>query len=166
MPGMSKAQARQRTAAASAARFSQITPASSTPVASAASSFSSTFGVGVDIAHIPRFAGIYKRHGLHFLRKCLHPDEIVQMQKISNGSGRGASVSGASVDSASAPTTASATSELAAATFLASRWAAKEAMVKASGQRLLFPHMRVSRDSNQGAEGHIDSATTHHKEEE
>lgn len=34
------------------------------------------FGLGVDIAHIPRFARTFERHGERFLNKAFHPTEI------------------------------------------------------------------------------------------
>lgn len=34
------------------------------------------FGLGVDIAHIPRFARTFERHGERFLKKAYHPTEI------------------------------------------------------------------------------------------
>lgn len=34
------------------------------------------FGLGVDIAHIPRFARTLERHGERFLKKAYHPTEI------------------------------------------------------------------------------------------
>lgn len=138
------------------------------------------FGIGVDIAHIPRFERLLQRHADRFLVKALHPAEIAQLRRIittddhksSNDqmpSGAEsaeatdvstAAASSAAVDSDAAATAAafvaasSSTTRLAAITFVASRWAAKEAMVKATGQRLLFPEMRVARNSHKGAEGH------------
>jgi holo-[acyl-carrier protein] synthase len=34
------------------------------------------FGVGVDIAHVPRFERCVARHGERFLRRAFHPQEI------------------------------------------------------------------------------------------
>lgn len=34
------------------------------------------FGVGVDIAHVPRFERCFARHGDRFLRRAFHPSEI------------------------------------------------------------------------------------------
>jgi len=100
------------------------------------------YGIGVDIAHIPRFQRIYERHGMQFLRKCLHPTEIKQIQALAAPSGFKAADAADAVDAAAPP---------AVLTFLASRWAAKEALIKAAGSRLLFPEMLVSRDSSVGA---------------
>lgn len=36
------------------------------------------FGVGVDIAHIPRFQDCFARHGERFLRRAFHPSEIAE----------------------------------------------------------------------------------------
>ena len=74
------------------------------------------FGIGVDVAEIRRFGELYKKSGERFLFKALSPDEkaFVQQQP---------------------------TDQL--AELLARRWAIKEALVKASGKRLLFPDMHL-----------------------
>lgn len=36
------------------------------------------YGIGVDIAHIPRFRQCFARHGDRFLRRALHPSEIAE----------------------------------------------------------------------------------------
>jgi holo-[acyl-carrier protein] synthase len=76
-------------------------------------------GIGVDLAHIPRFERVYARFGERFLAKCLHPAEIHRFHRLQRkDNGRHWS-------------------------FLASRWACKEAAVKASGARLFFPELCV-----------------------
>lgn len=152
-------------------------------VSSSASSIPSAaapgvFGIGVDIAHIPRFERLLQRQGARFLVKAMHPAEIQQLSRIVTADDKSsnsqtplaaesaesadsstAAASAAAADSDAAATAAafvaasSSTTRLAAVTFVASRWAAKEAMVKATGQRLLFPEMRVARNSQKGAEG-------------
>jgi holo-[acyl-carrier protein] synthase len=82
-------------------------------------------GLGVDIVHIPRVARLHQLHGEKFLKKFLHPKEIEQFESISLSSKR--------------------------STFLASRWAAKEAAYKAfSRVRIPFPDFIVSK-SDKGA---------------
>lgn len=77
------------------------------------------FGIGVDLAMISRLDGVHRRHGDHFLKKCLSPTEHAATKTMSKER---------------------------LATFIASRWAVKEALVKASGQRLLFPHISIVRE--------------------
>ncbi len=84
------------------------------------------FGTGIDLAHIPRFETTLSRYGDRFLNKALHATEISELKSIPevpDGPRR-------------------------RATFLASRWAAKEAFTKAVGARLLFPEMRVGKPSS------------------
>jgi phosphopantetheine--protein transferase-like protein len=135
----------------------------------AAATIGGVFGIGVDVAHIPRFGRVYERQGMRFLRKCLHPKEIAQLQRLEAEAAQGAkgasfpadSLSSSSPnDAASVPVLSS--SSLSAArplssvpfavsSFLASRWSAKEALTKAAGKRLLFPDMHVQRDGAAGA---------------
>jgi phosphopantetheine--protein transferase-like protein len=140
-----------------------------TTAATAAAAVGVVFGIGVDVAHIPRFGRVYERQGMRFLRKCLHPKEIAQMQRIEAEAAqgpKGASVSAASLSS-SLPNDAATAAALpassisaarpsssvpfAVSSFLASRWSAKEALTKAAGKRLLFPDMHVQRDGAAGA---------------
>lgn len=77
------------------------------------------FGVGVDVAHVPRFARTLARFGERFLRRAFHPREVAELR-------------------ARRPEDRAA--------FLASRWAVKEAAFKAfHGHRVLFPEMRIAR---------------------
>lgn len=83
------------------------------------------FGVGVDIAHIPRFQRIVERWGARFLQRAFAPAEISAYSALA--------------------------SPAAKATFLASRWASKEALHKAishrTGLRLDFTHIEVCRSA-------------------
>jgi phosphopantetheine--protein transferase-like protein len=115
---------------------SAIDGASASIGAGLASSGRRVFGIGVDVAHIPRFASVYARQGAPFLRKCLHPAEIEHVRTMEQ------QINDATTVDSALPTPAAA--NLVAA-YLASRWAVKEAMIKASGQRLLFPEMRITR---------------------
>jgi len=76
------------------------------------------FGIGVDIAHIPRFQAILSRVRDRFLSKLLHPKEISQFHSLI---------------------------PLRQPQFVASRWAVKEAVVKSAGKRLLFPEMQIAK---------------------
>ncbi|GLD96064.1 hypothetical protein PINS_up004742 [Pythium insidiosum] len=77
------------------------------------------FGIGTDVAFIPRFQRTLERHGDRFLRRAFHPDEIRAL--------------------ASRPATEH-------AAYLASRWAVKEAAYKAFQRyRVLFPEISVGR---------------------
>lgn len=81
----------------------------------------SIHGVGVDIAHIPRFVRLLANHAIsaRLQQKMLHPLEIQQLTSIQ-------ATSNTDIDRR-------------AAEFVASRWAVKEAVTKAFGARLLFP---------------------------
>ena len=83
------------------------------------------FGHGIDIAKISRFAQTYEKYGDRYLKKALHPNEIAQFQNL------------ADINDTKAR-------------FLASRWALKEAVIKASGKRLLFPEMFLYADKSIG----------------
>eukprot|EP00501_MAST-03F_sp_TOSAG23-6_P001056 GSMAST32.ASY1.ANO1.1099.1 assembled CDS len=75
------------------------------------------FGLGIDVAHIPRFKGILARHEDRFLRRAFHPNEIIEFQKCSSSTRM---------------------------KYIASRWAAKEAVYKAFGShRIPFPDICV-----------------------
>jgi len=140
-----------------------------TTAVTAAATVGGVFGIGVDVAHIPRFGRVYERQGMRFLRKCLHPKEIAQVQRLEAAATQGAK--GASVfadplspsspnDAATIPVLSSSSNSAArpsfsvpfsVSSFIASRWSAKEALTKAAGKRLLFPDMHVQRDGAAGA---------------
>nr|CCA16412.1 conserved hypothetical protein [Albugo laibachii Nc14] len=86
------------------------------------------FGIGVDIAYIPRFRRTFERYGERFLKRAYHPNEIREFQ---NKSARSRVL------------------------FLASRWAVKEAVFKAfQHHRISFPEIVVvssSKDKHQCA---------------
>jgi phosphopantetheine--protein transferase-like protein len=175
------AAARSATTTAAASFSNQRSHSSSSPSSASLSSQATTtattaeaavggvFGIGVDVAHIPRFDRVYERQGMRFLRKCLHPKEIAQVQRLEAEAAQGApatSVPAASPssslpnDAASVPALSSSSISAArpsssvpfsVSSFLASRWSAKEALTKAAGKRLLFPDMHVQRDSAAGA---------------
>jgi holo-[acyl-carrier protein] synthase len=73
--------------------------------------------IGVDITHTSRFSKIVSKHGERFVKKVLSDDELV-FWRISATPDR----------------------------FLASRWAAKEALTKAMGSKLPFQGVQI--DSN------------------
>mmetsp|Transcript_56604 Transcript_56604/g.133286 ORF Transcript_56604/g.133286 Transcript_56604/m.133286 type:complete len:141 (+) Transcript_56604:26-448(+) len=78
-------------------------------------------GVGVDLAHVPRFARILSRFGDRFAKRVLHGEELSQLATLTK-------------------------SGLERARFIASRWAAKEALHKAVGsQRLEFTQISVQK---------------------
>jgi phosphopantetheine--protein transferase-like protein len=81
-------------------------------------------GVGVDLVKISRISDILrKNYKLRFLTKVLHPKELEHFQTI--------------------------TSEEYQGQFVASRWAAKEATVKAIGKReLVFAETHITKDLN------------------
>lgn len=80
-------------------------------------------GIGVDVCHVPRLARAHARFGDRFLRRAFHPAEAARFTALM----------------ARGPPAA-------AHAFLASRWAAKEALHKALGAlRLLFPDVEVVR---------------------
>lgn len=68
-----------------------------------------------------RFSDILGKHGDKFLHKALHPREIVAFKALKDDEQR--------------------------VRFVASRWAAKEAVVKAAGKRLLFPEILLASGS-------------------
>lgn len=76
------------------------------------------FGHGVDVAAMSRFTDVVSRFGDKFLNKCLHPSEFAAYHRIESPEAR--------------------------EKFLASRWAVKEAVVKATGKRLLFPEIALA----------------------
>ena len=76
-------------------------------------------GIGVDIAATGRVLRLFERYGQRFLAKAFHPAEVRALDALPAGS---------------------------VGPFLASRWAAKEALHKALGtKRLLFPDIEVAR---------------------
>ena len=84
----------------------------------------SIHGIGVDIAHIPRFVRLLGNHaiGARLQRKMLHPLEIQHLSSIQEAA--------VHVDRR-------------VAEYVASRWAVKEAVTKAFGARLLFPDIHL-----------------------
>ncbi|RLN95268.1 hypothetical protein BBJ28_00027242, partial [Nothophytophthora sp. Chile5] len=77
------------------------------------------YGIGVDVALVPRFQRSFARFGERFLRRAFHPQEIDEFYAR---------------PSAERPA------------FLASRWAVKEATFKAFQRyRVRFPEIRVAR---------------------
>jgi holo-[acyl-carrier protein] synthase len=81
-------------------------------------------GIGVDMADARRLLRVLERHGPRFLAKAFHPAEARALGALPAAS---------------------------VGPFLASRWAAKEALHKALGtQRLLFPDIEVHRSSAGG----------------
>lgn len=73
------------------------------------------FGIGSDIAHIPRFERLYAKQGERFARHILTPLELAQFQaRLARSPARGVR-------------------------FLATRFAAKEAFSKACGLGLRMP---------------------------
>jgi holo-[acyl-carrier protein] synthase len=89
----------------------------------------SLYGSGIDLAHIPRFRASLTSYGDRLLAKMMHPLEITEFNALPAWDGDRR------------------------ARFVASRWAAKEALTKALNVpgrdkiRLLFPEMRVARPS-------------------
>ena len=82
-------------------------------------------GIGVDICHIPRIARVLERYGTRFTDKMLAPGEAAALAALPPPR---------------------------RATFVASRWAAKEALHKAlRAPRLLFPDMEVRPAPTTGA---------------
>jgi len=79
------------------------------------------YGIGCDIAHIPRFLTLLNRYGHRFLNRAFHPEEIAFLSSMPGDHRR--------------------------AQFAASRWAVKEATLKACGSRLHFPEIFVSTKS-------------------
>ena len=81
----------------------------------------SIYGIGTDIAHIPRFVRLLSDHALRarLQRKMLHPLEIQQVSSIR--------------------ASAAVNADVRVAEYVAGRWAVKEAVTKAFGARLLFP---------------------------
>lgn len=84
----------------------------------------SIFGHGVDISHIPRVVSVYDRQGIRFLKKMMHEKEISQFESLHSQD------------------------RIKASQFIASRWSLKEAIIKATGSRLLFPEMYLVRDTS------------------
>jgi holo-[acyl-carrier protein] synthase len=78
------------------------------------------FGIGTDLVELARVASTYRRFGRHFVERILMPAELVGFERV-------------------------ATTEPRAARFLAQRFAAKEAIVKALGTG--FAHGMWLRDS-------------------
>lgn len=86
-------------------------------------------GIGADITYVPRFRELMARHGDRFIGKSLHPAEIHELKQLSPSS-------------SSSPSQHSEYSD-GQLRYIASRWAIKEALVKSTGVRLLFPELRI-----------------------
>lgn len=93
-------------------------------------------GVGVDICLVRRVAAAHARFGRRFLERAFHPTEVERFERLlaqAGGVGGGTLGGGGGGGMPAA-----------AANFLASRWAAKEALHKAlRSHRLLFPEVEV-----------------------
>ena len=72
------------------------------------------FGVGIDLCRIDRVQRLFDLYGARFLRRAYHESEILHFQELPLSR---------------------------RPTFLAGRWAVKEACLKAAGVRLLFPEI-------------------------
>ncbi|DBA04205.1 TPA: hypothetical protein N0F65_004313 [Lagenidium giganteum] len=91
------------------------------------------YGVGVDIAYIPRFVRTFDKFGDRFLQRAYHPEEVKEFYRKSAESRY---------------------------VFLASRWAVKEATYKAFRQfRVQFPEIRVVRDKLRGDDSDDDTSS-------
>jgi phosphopantetheine--protein transferase-like protein len=88
--------------------------------------------VGVDVCHVPRVAAAAARFGDRFLARAFHPAEVARYLRL--------------MAAATPPGPGVTPPAGAAAAFLASRWAAKEALHKAlrGSRRLLFPEVEVA----------------------
>ena len=76
------------------------------------------YGIGVDIAYIPRFQRTISLFEKRFLQRAFHPAEILQFHLLpKDGNHR--------------------------CNFVASRWAAKEAAYKAFGTKILFADIQI-----------------------
>jgi phosphopantetheine--protein transferase-like protein len=104
---------------------------SATSFSSSFSSLSQVLGVGIDVAHTARFTGVYERRGRRFLDKMLHPTECAHFL---------ATLSHTHDDVGNRQR----------ADYLAARWACKEALVKATGVRVLFPDVCLRRQHGDG----------------
>ena len=95
-------------------------------------------GCGVDVVKVARVARLVDRYGSRFLRRAFHPVEIERHEVLI---ARGLASSGHQ--------------------FLASRWAVKEATLKAfNGWRIPFPEVRIERlgdGGNGGTEREVES---------
>jgi holo-[acyl-carrier protein] synthase len=82
------------------------------------------FGVGVDIAQVGRFVRILGRHRDRFLKRAFHEQERKEFiaRKFAT--------------------------EYHACQHIAGRWAAKEAVTKAIGSRILFPEIVIQSNVN------------------
>jgi phosphopantetheinyl transferase (holo-ACP synthase) len=88
-------------------------------------------GCGVDVVKVARIARLVDRYGSRFLRRAFHPVEIERHERLV---ARGLASGGHQ--------------------FLASRWAVKEATLKAfNGWRIPFPEVRIERLGDGGDDG-------------
>jgi holo-[acyl-carrier protein] synthase len=92
-------------------------------------------GVGTDIVRTARVLRLHERFGSRFLEKAFHPNEAADYLALADAR---------------------------KATFLASRWAVKEALHKALGsKRLLFPDIELVRGDPGGPRGAAPSLRLH-----
>eukprot|EP01083_Nonionella_stella_P045925 123039_1 len=77
------------------------------------------FGIGTDIIRSKRLMKVYAKHGERFLKRAFHPEEIERFQSMH--------------------------SNVTKEQFLSSRWAVKEATMKAFGKRILFPDISIKK---------------------
>lgn len=83
------------------------------------------FGHGIDVTNSKRVISVYNRQGTRFLQKMMHANEIAHFEQLITDN-----------------------KQQYAEQFIASRWALKEAVIKATGARLLFPEMYLAKSSS------------------
>ena len=111
-------------------------------------------GIGVDGCHMPRIGASVAKFGDRFLARAFHPNEIARYRSLAASA---ASAGSPSVKQHQLPVPP-------AVAFLASRWAAKEALHKAlRSHRLLFPEIEVCKLSDASAHGSIESVDHAHE---
>lgn len=81
------------------------------------------FGVGCDLAHIARMSSVLSKYESRFLQRALHPREIIRYYHL-NKENR--------------------------LQFIASRWALKEAVLKAFGQKIRFNQIELEKKEKIG----------------
>lgn len=121
------------------------------------------FGVGADVAHVPRFQRAFARHGDRFLRRAFHPNEIHEFHRKPSAA-RASFLASRCASLASFPSTsccASLDSRFRLPCMRARSWAAKEAAFKAfQHYRVLFPEMCVMRQTNDDDERTLTAAAS------
>jgi len=75
--------------------------------------------LGIDLTSLSRISSMYRRRGNRFLQKYLSPREFQDWNELQD------------------------CDERKQTQFLASRWAVKEALLKAMGERILFPELTL-----------------------